>query len=219
MPWIALRLLEHDADVVIITEFRRTTGGQIAGVLADHGLVHQVCSEPPLGKNGLLVAARTPLMPAEPINHRWAELALPEAGLRLAAVHAPHDSPGQIAASTARTGFFKLLVETARRHATEPFLLLGDFNAGRHFADEQGATFTCTYSLGVLASLGYIDAWRRFHPDGRQYSWFSPQGCGFRIDHAFASAPLAQRLRFCGYSHVERESNLSDHSAMLVSIA
>lgn len=213
---IALRLLEHAADVVVITEYRRTTGGQIAGVLADHGLKHQVCSEPPLGKNGLLVASRTPVEPVEGLSHRWAEIVLVEAGLRLVAVHAPHDSPGQPTASTARTAFFQRLVATARRHAAAPFVLLGDFNAGRHHADEEGATLTCTYSLGVLASLGYIDAWRQFNPTGREYTWFSPQGGGYRIDHAYVSRPLAERLRSCRYFHEEREQGLSDHSAMVV---
>jgi exonuclease III len=153
------------------------------------------------------------------MTHRWAELNLPEAGIRLAALHAPHDSPGQASASTARAAFFSSLVATARRHASEPFVLLGDFNAGRHYADEAGATLTCTYQLGVLASLGYIDAWRRFNPHGREYSWFSPDGGGFRIDHALVSAPLAGRLRSCEYSHVERQRNLSDHAVLTLSVA
>ncbi len=216
MPMIALRLLEHDADVVVITEYRRTTGGQIAGVLADHGLRHQICSDPPAGKNGLLLAARTPILPEPDLTHRWAEVLLPESGLRIAAVHVPHDSPGQPTASTARTRFFKSLVATARRHAAEPFVLLGDFNAGRRHADEEGATLTCAYYLGVLASLGYVDAWRRFNPDSREYSWISPLGGGYRIDHAFVSRPLAERLRSCRYFHEDRQRGLSDHSAMSV---
>src|SRR5262245_45388589 len=59
MPRIALAILSHRPDVVVLTEWRRTTGGQIAGVLADHGLKHQVCTDPPHGRNGVLVAART----------------------------------------------------------------------------------------------------------------------------------------------------------------
>jgi exonuclease III len=39
---------------------------------------------------------------------------------------------------------------------------------------------------------------------------------GFRIDHALASAPLAGDATRCYYSHAERESRLSDHSALLV---
>lgn len=216
MPLIALRLLEHAADLVVLTEYRRTTGGQIAGVLADHGLAHQACSDPPAGRNGLLVASRMPIEIQPGMTHRWAEIVLPSAGLRVLAVHAPHDTPGQASASTARTRFFQRLVSTARHRAGEPVVLMGDFNAGRHFLDEEGATFTCTYQLGVLASLGYVDAWRRFNPAGRTTTWLSPRGGMFRIDHVFVSEPLVDRLESCGYSHHERLAGLSDHSAVMV---
>lgn len=218
MPHIALTLLEHAADVVVLTEYRRTTGGQIAGVLADHGLEHQACSDPPPGKNGLLVASREPIRVQPGLTHRWAEIVLPGTGLRILAVHAPHDTPGQASASTARTRFFQALVDKGRAHAGEPFVMLGDFNAGRHYLDEQGATLTCTYQLGVLASLGYVDAWRRFNPAGREFTWYSPQGGGFRIDHVFVSPPLRDSVEFCRYSHAERERGLSDHSAVVIGL-
>lgn len=218
MPLIALRLLDHAADVVILTEYRRTTGGQIAGVLADHGLRYQACSNPPAGRNGLLVASRLPIEVQPGLTHRWGEVVLPGAGLRVLAVHAPHDTPGQASASTARTRFFQSLVSTARERAGEPVVLLGDFNAGRHHLDEDGATFTCTYQLGVLASLGYIDAWRHFNPTGRATTWLSHQGGAFRIDHVFVSPPLADRLESCAYSHEERLGGLSDHSVVTVAL-
>src|SRR5438045_4049374 len=61
-PAIALSLLEHRADIVVLTEFRRTTGGQIAGVLFDHGLRFQHSTDPAQGTNGLLIASRTPML-------------------------------------------------------------------------------------------------------------------------------------------------------------
>ena len=230
MPHIALTLLEHAADVVVLTEFRRTTGGQIAGVLADHGLEHQACSDPPPGKNGLLVASRAPIQVQPGLTHRWAEIVLPDSGLRILAVHAPHDTPGQASASTARTRFFQAVVDKGRAHVTDPFIMLGDFNewtrgpatrvltAGREQGDEEGSTLACTYRLGVLASLGYIDAWRRFNPAGREFTWYSPQGGGFRIDHVFVSPPLRDSVEFCRYSHAERESGLSDHSVVVMGL-
>jgi exodeoxyribonuclease III len=230
MPQIALRLLEHAADVVVLTEFRRTTGGQIAGILADHGWIHQHSTEPPQGRNGVLVASRTPLDensselypsaatatlcdPRNLLQQKLAYARLPVLGISLAAVHIPCDGR-----ATGREAAFQAVVAAARTYREEPFLIMGDFNVGRHGLDESGATFTCTRLLGQLASLGYVDAWRNRHGPRREFSWYSHNGAGFRIDHAFASAALAPRLRDCRYSHAEREQGLSDHSALLLTL-
>lgn len=229
MPEIALRLLEHRPDVVILTEFRRTTGGQIAGVLADHGLLHQHSTEPPAGRNGVLVASRDAMDvgaelvgtavtsvacgPRAGLNRKLADVTLPGLGLALAAVHIPCDGRG-----LGREAAFQAVVSLARRRRQEPFVLMGDFNAGRHRLDEEGATFTCTRCLGQLAAMGYRDAWRDRNADGREFSWYSHEGAGFRIDHAFVSAPAAPRVRGCWYSHKERRRGLSDHSALVLDL-
>jgi exonuclease III len=226
-PAIALSLLEHRADIVVLTEFRRTTGGQIAGVLFDHGLTFQHSTDPPKGVNGLLIAARSPLLVEPDTGHaaapasvraarqrRIAEVVFPDLGFALAGVHIPCDGRG-----SGREAVFQAALAAAARRRDSGFILIGDFNAGRHHLDEEGRTFTCTHLLGRLAALGYLDAWRRLHPTSRQYSWYSHEGGGFRIDHAFLSAPLAPRLTACWYSHNERESGLSDHSALVLELA
>ena len=97
-------------------------------------------------------------------------------------------------------------------------MIIGDLNLGRHHLDERGATFRSTAMLGKLATLGYIDAWRHTHPDGREYSWYSHEGSGFRIDHALVSAPIARAVTGAWYSHAERDDGISDHSALLVDL-
>jgi exonuclease III len=228
MPAIALAILDHRPDIVILTEYRRTTGGQIAAVLADHGLNHQVCTDPPAGRNGVLVAARTPISGwsacrAESLfskadrrhpatDHRLVEVDLPELGVGLAALHIPPDG------DRTRETVFGAAVEAARRRRDQAFILMGDFNAGRHHLDEAGATFSCTRLFGTLAALGYADAWRTLHPSGREYTWFSHEGGGFRIDHCFVSGPMAGRLSACWHSHKERENGLSDHSILVAAL-
>lgn len=216
MPAIALSLVEHRADVVVLTEYRRTTGGQIAGVLADHGLHHQLSNDPPKGCNGILVASRAPLAPGASVpaaGRRLSTVDIPDLGLALTGLHIPPDgSPG-------REAVFQCVVALAKSSRDKPFLLLGDFNAGRHRLDEEGSTFTCTRLLGEIATCGYTDAWRIKHPDSREFTWYSHEGRGFRIDHAFLSPPLAPRLISCEYSHAERETGLSDHSALLLHLA
>ena len=58
IPHIALAILDARPDVVALSEYRRSMGGQLAGVLADHGLKHQLCTDPPGRKNGVLLASR-----------------------------------------------------------------------------------------------------------------------------------------------------------------
>ncbi|MEX2217337.1 MAG: endonuclease/exonuclease/phosphatase family protein [Phycisphaerales bacterium] len=229
MAPIALQLLEHAADVFILSEFRWRTGGQIAGILADHGWPHQTATEAPEGQNALLIASRTPLVgagggPSTPggpalcdhaaaVGRRMAEVCLPTLGLSLAAVHIP--CPGR---GLGRGAVFQAVIAAARRRRSESFLLMGDFNAGRHRLDEDGTTFAGTRCLGQLAAMGYRDAWRDRHPCATDRSWYSHAGAGFRIDHAMVSAPLAARVRRCWYSHAERERGLSDHSAIAIEI-
>jgi exodeoxyribonuclease III len=65
---------------------------------------------------------------------------------------------------------------------------------------------------------GFVDAYRLKHPDGMEYSWVDYRDQGYRFDHAFVSEPLADLVQQCTYLHDPRESELSDHSALLVEL-
>lgn len=70
-----------------------------------------------------------------------------------------------------------------------------------------------------IAKAGFVDLWRRANRDGREFTWFSNKGNGFRLDHAFASRAVADRVKEVRYSHAEREvKGLSDHSALIVEL-
>ena len=110
---------------------------------------------------------------------------------------------------------WKWFVRQASERSSRPCILMGDFNTGKHFIDEPGATFTGPEYLGQLEQLGFVDAWRHFHPEGREYTYYG-QVNGYRLDYAFASKALAPRLSQAFHSHAERELKVSDHSALLV---
>jgi exonuclease III len=218
IPAIALQLVECAADVLVLTEFRTTVGGQLRGVLADHGWRHQACSDPGARRNGLLIASRVPLISAPVLGDDTDRLVLsvtiPELDLGVCGLHIPC-TPG----STERNSCWKRVLRIAAENADSPFALVGDFNTGRHRLDEDGATFGQTASMGRLSAMGYVDAWRTRNGRKREPSWVSHQGAGFRIDHAFVSAPLAARLEDAWYSHSERQTGLSDHSSMTVRLS
>ena len=94
----------------------------------------------------------------------------------------------------------------------------GDFNTCRAYVDEPGAIDPCAHFLDAIEAIGFGDLWRRRYPDGREFSWYSTRGNGFRIDHAFLSRALAARAGAVRYAHEERLSGLSDHSALILDL-
>jgi len=216
-PHILLSLLEFAPDIMVITEYRAAMGGQVRGVLADHGWEHQVATEPGARRNGILVAARTPLRhsdapsPPAALGPKWLEVDAPRLGLRLAAAHIPEVREG-----TRKVASWEFAMERCRAGAGRPFALVGDLNTGRTGQDEETPMLTCSAFMGRLWTMGYRDAWRELHPEGREYSWYSHLGHGFRIDHILLSPVLAPALREAVYGHEVRETRQSDHSALVV---
>jgi exodeoxyribonuclease III len=98
-------------------------------------------------------------------------------------------------------------------------MVIGDWNTGLRRIDEPGATFACADRFEMMERRGYVDLWRRQHgSDAREVSWVSTNGLGYRIDHAFGTGPLAERVLRCDYDHSTR-GDISDHSALIVEIA
>jgi exodeoxyribonuclease III len=91
---------------------------------------------------------------------------------------------------------------------------MGDFNTGLHRLDESGATFHCAEEFGRLSQVGWVDGWRHLHGETRKYSWYSNAGNGFRLDYAFVTTDLVDRVEAAEYDHSTRDI-LSDHSALI----
>ncbi len=69
---------------------------------------------------------------------------------------------------------------------------------------------------------GWIDSYRRLHPEGQDYTWWSQRGAaraknvGWRIDYQVVSPGLAQKLKRC---HITAEPKFSDHAPYTVEYA
>lgn len=219
LPGIALAILDHRPDLVVLTEFRRSLGGQLRGVLADHGLEHQVCSEPPPGVNGVLIASRWPAepMPIETAGPRERLVACRTRGIAVIGVHTP-----ELTRQTESRLLWRDLTEAARALSEQDCLVIGDFNAERwgvDGTDRRRAHRGGSRLMGRLQSLGYTDAWRAMHPGEKAASWVSWRGEGYRLDHAFLSRSLGVSLRSCGFSEVELKARLSDHAPLVLELS
>ena len=225
MASIAVELVERSPDVVILNEFRSTMGGQLQGILTDHGLVHQTLGADPHRQNVVLVASRFPASvlpsPAE-IAPRIVETRLSDRSCTLLAVHIPDESN-----PTRRRLAWQYVANRAKALRSENCIICGDFNTGRHRTDEAGPSFSCTEYLGSLATAGYIDAFRELHGLSRASTWVPTNARkslgkgelqGFRIDGAFISQSLRGGLKTAAYSHDVRLGKVSDHSIFMLEI-
>jgi exodeoxyribonuclease III len=216
-PGIVLALLEWDSDVVVLSEFRSRMGGQIAGVLADHGWRYQVRTDPEPGVNGMFVAAREPIRVLDwncPEPRRGVSVMLEHSSVVVTAVHIPDARASDARALGRKSLFWHSVLDHVSGLRDWAHVLIGDFNTGRHRQDERGSTFTSVALLGRLTAMGYRDAYRIVEPDGRAFSWESAQGGRYRLDHAFVSKCLCGCVFCAEYGHVERSSGLSDHAIL-----
>jgi exonuclease III len=110
----------------------------------------------------------------------------------------------------------------------EKAIILGDLNTGLNTIDKEpgaGDFYLSEYMQAFLElrdakGRKWVDAWRRFHRRQSKvdYTWYMPGGKGFRLDYAFLSPKLGEKLKTARHSHVKRENGLSDHSMLIVEI-
>jgi exonuclease III len=156
---------------------------------------------------------------------RWLDIDLPDHGFGIAILHTTAaGSSKSHPTNVAKVRFWDAMLQTAESRLQEPFLFVGDWNTGARRQDETGKTFVCAEHFGTLATIGWIGTWRHHNPGATEYTWFSKlkggvRGNGFRLVYAFATPSLMPRIRFCRYSHVDREAGMPDHSVVIVEIA
>jgi exodeoxyribonuclease III len=215
----------YDPDVVALQETVSTRAADVCHTLGAAGYAYRFGAPRGPKDRGLCLLSRVPLRrvrgPAPPhagVHPRgWLEVELIPSGVRLAAVYGPAEGPPV-------AHYWDAAAAWLARRARRPFLMLGDFNAGASRVDADGYRFKAGPAFARLGALGLVDLWRRQHGDRREHTWFSRPGPartgrGFRIDHAFASPPVAERLTGCRYDHDVRERGWSDHSLLVVDLA
>ena len=216
LPRIAEALKRHDADIVVLSEYRGGTSA-LRLCAALHALGYRYASAllPPPSRNGVLVAARCPFR-----EYGALEMGLPEpyrmvsvnfAMFRLIGIYMPN--------LLAKVPYWEALIAALSAQSATRALAIGDFNTCRAYLDEAGAIDPTAHYLDTIEQIGFHDLWRHRYPERREYSWFSTRSNGFRIDHSFLSQDLAASAGAIHYSHEERVAGLSDHSPLILELA
>jgi len=217
-------LVGHAPDVIVLTEYRSSPSAPLLERLAAAGWPHVVTSHPAPRRNGVAVLSRELLITRRPPRSippdRWVEVEVPAYALALAAVYAP--VRGRDVSN--KDAYWRGVLEAAAMRRHTAFLFVGDWNTGAPIGDAEpeGRGFSCCEHFAAMREHGFVDAWRLLHPHQRTFSWSSRRGGadlrGFRIDHAFISKALRDRLVSCEYSEVERCAAVSDHAALLLDL-
>ncbi len=208
-------IARHDADVLILSEYRGGDSAErLRTALRAGGYRHASKLVPPPQRTGVLIAARRPLVERGPVSlcveEPWRLLDVELGALRLTGVYMPNLQK--------KVPYWQTLIDACTARAAGDALAIGDFNTCRAYLDEPGAIDATAHFMDGIDATGFRDLWRRRYPDGREFSWYSHRGNGFRIDHAFFSPGLAARAGVIRYSHDKRLSGLSDHSVLLVDL-
>ena len=212
MELLIKRVLQHDADVVVLTEFRpQESGAKIVKLLGEAGYT---CSSPArvlAMTHTVLVGSRRPFtivpLAGIPAGNEQRVLLAQFDGFAILGVYFAQKEEKRV--------LFDFIIQRCVPMLGERGAVVGDFNTGRAFLDEKESTFACIDSFEQLENSGLVDSWRSRNPDGREFSWYSRFGNGFRIDHIFSTPAMDRALTKIGYDHSPRIGKETDHSAMV----
>lgn len=207
--------LDHmEPDTVVLTEFRNSARGKdLLAELSTIGLGHHAHTDLSSQVNGVLVASRQQLDNECLLSgaDAWGQSRHIRVGVDGWDLHAVYLPSGR----TKLIPWDRIL-DAAQLASAGRAIFLGDFNTGRHFIDEDGATFIGAQYPGRLESLGFIDTWRLQHPQEREPSWVSGRGNGFRLDYAYLASQHHECLDRAWFDHSTRIDKITDHSALIV---
>lgn len=218
IPSLLEQIERIGADVLVLTEYRSSGVALIDGLRSlGYGTV---TSLPPGSSNGIAFASRSAIdrswSLAEDLDpdldpHRlWA---VETKGLSLVGVYLPQRK--------LKLPYWDAIISAAARGKLNADVLIGDWNTGTNTFDKSpaGAGFDGAHRLAALEATGYVDPWRRSHPDERVYSWFSTAGNGFRVDHVYVHPALLGDVMNVFYDQTPLAERATDHAALILELS
>ncbi len=206
------KVKQEQPQVIIFSEFRNgASGNRLRSSLLKIGYKYQLVTDANTGVNSVLLASKIPCnseLYSEIDEEFSANIAtLHFDGFSICGMYLPHKKKHKL---------FNKLIEIAA--SKTPYIMAGDFNSGLNYIDQEGNSFWYEDEFKNLLNHGYRDAFRYVNGDLKEYSWYSHQGNGYRYDHTLVHESLLPIIKDCQYIHEWRESKLSDHSSMKLTL-
>jgi exodeoxyribonuclease-3 len=157
-------------------------------------------------------------------------------GVRVVSIYAPNGRALDTPFYRAKLAWFERLSRWLRetRDPAEKMLIGGDFNVAPEDADVYdmaafaGSTHVSEPERAAMAALrdwGLVDVYRLHHPEPGKFSWWDyragnfHKGLGMRIDHLYATRPVADASTGAEIDRDARKGKLpSDHAPVWVDL-
>jgi len=241
LPNVLAWLAEAQPDVVCLQEIKCQTADFPRLEIESAGYQAQVLGQK--SYNGVALLSRLPVedvlfgLPGDPSDEQARYVEGTIAGLRVASLYLPNGNP----VGTEKYPYKLAWMDRLRHHAAgllateQPFVLAGDYNICPTDDDvydpvgwredalcrpESRAKFR------ALLNLGLSEAYRIFHDEPHQYSFWDYQAGrwyrdeGLRIDHFLLSPQASDRARGCEIDKRPRGvEKASDHTPVILEIA
>jgi exodeoxyribonuclease-3 len=189
--------------------------------------------------NGVAILSRHPLSDVAPSfdgeggDEQKRLIAATVAGIRVVNAYIPNGQEVGSDKFAYKLDFIRRLRSyfDARHNPAQPVALVGDFNvapAPEDVFDSEALEGTVCYhpdermALEHLRGWGFVDQFRRLHPEPGYYTWWDyRQACfqrnrGLRIDHVWTSPALSVRIEACWIDREERaREKASDHAPVV----
>jgi exodeoxyribonuclease-3 len=239
LPRVLEFLQLHQPDVVLLQETKVAPDQfpvaelAAAGYGAEHHSAGQWAGVAVLARTGLRLEAPSCGLPGDPVagEARWCEATVE--GIRFASTYVPNGRTLDSPEFPRKLAFLDAMVARAGELAgAGPAVIAGDMNIAPADADVYdpaafvGGTHVTPEERARLAAVlgaGFVDAYRRVHPDEPQFTWWDyraghfHKGLGLRIDLALLTGGLAERLEECRIDRNFRKGQKpSDHAPLLV---
>ena len=205
-----------NADLLVLTEYKSgPLGDELRELLANAGYAHLLTHPQAPFTLGTAIASRRRLgtveFPIAAAIDPWRSIGVDVDGLTIFGFYFPLNN--------AKSLYWDWMLANAAKLRDREVILIGDFNTGKYLIDEAGETFDCQEKIETLEQLGFVDAWRAAYPKGRDYTWYSSYGNGFRLDYIWASLTVAPRIQTVSHDHEVRLTCSSDHSTVIANLS
>jgi len=220
------RLIDYlavlDADVIGLGEMTRSNADTFRDGFAALVYSHSCFKAPdgPKGSIGVVSRNRPNQMRIAYMQSRSGHDGIPRMaqlqvrGLDLTFVYFPNQIK--------KLPYFRRLLRDGRKlvRSGSAAALIGDFNTGdkEDYGGPKGF-FTGQAEFDGLKRMGFRDVMLEGNPGGREWTWMSTFGNGFRLDQSLGTEGFAERVNAARYDHTPRETRLTDHSAMVIDLA
>lgn len=226
LTWLAAR----PEQVLVLTETKASAGCRLlASAFADAGW-HVTYPVPEPGGYGVMILTRLRAEPGnfgdnlsyQPARAGSIVLPAPSGAIEVIGAYVPSRDAGPEKTERKTRWLAACQSAFAARRSGYPLIFLGDLNIlepGHQPHYPFFAEFEYDFYRALITRHGLTDAFRHLHPDATEHSWVDRTGHGYRYDHVFCSARLAQVISNCAYLHDPRITGLSDHSALTATLA